>query len=240
MSRVVPTKTLNVSTNGDILICAIDIPPHNYLQAQFFEDLYHCRDVMRAAEVKSVVFTAKGRVFSKGADIDQIRRHPDAISRESLVFANDLLTFISRLDKPTVAAVNGLCLGGGLELALACHLRVCSDKARFGLPELNLGLVPGLGGIHRLSKVVGEAKALEMLLLSDIISAQKALSCHLVSRIFPHKDFHNQVMMFVKNLIAVPQAAMREMLRLVCIPRADNENEVTQEVVESFFRLFNG
>ena len=122
-------------------------------------------------------------------------------------------------------------------MSLACHVRVCSDKARFGLPELNLGLIPGLGGVQRLIRVVGEARALEMLLLSDIISAAKALEYGLVSRIFPRKDFHHRAIMFVKNMIAVPQEAIAEILRLAAVTRMGDEEKMNQQVVNSFIRL---
>jgi len=234
---MLPTQILQITRKGNILVCTLNNPPHNYLETRFFEDLHICRDLMLSSDVRAVVFTGQGNVFSKGADIQEIRSHQNGLYWESLMAANELFTSISGLPKPTVAAINGPCLGGGLELSLACHIRVCSDKARFGFPELNLGLIPGLGGVQRLIRVVGEARALEMLLLSDIITAAKALEYGLVSRVFPRNDFHHRVIMFVRNMIAVPQEAIAEILRLAAASRMEDEENMNRHVVNSFIRL---
>jgi enoyl-CoA hydratase/carnithine racemase len=234
---MLPTQILHITREGNILVCTLNNPPHNYLEPRFFEDLHISRDLMLASDVRAVVFTGQGSIFSKGADIQEIRSHQHGFDGEGLTAANALFTFIATLPKPTVAAINGTCLGGGLELSLACHVRVCSDKARFGLPELNLGLIPGLGGVQRLIRVVGEARALEMLLLSDIISAAKALEYGLVSRVFPRNDFHHRVIMFVKNMIAVPQEAIAEILRLAAASRTEDEEDMNRHVVNSFIQL---
>jgi enoyl-CoA hydratase/carnithine racemase len=139
-----------------------------------------------------------------------------------------------------VAAVNGACLGGGLELALACHIRVCSEKARLGLPELSVGLVPGLGGIPRLVRVVGEAKALEMMLLGDIVSADDALRMHLVSRVFPRNGFRDRVLAFVRTILATRQEGLRELLALVPEMRGRPEAEAIRLAGEGFARVAAG
>jgi enoyl-CoA hydratase/carnithine racemase len=124
-----------------------------------------------------------------------------------------------------------------LELALACHIRLCSEKARLGLPELSIGVIPGLGGIQRLIRVVGEAKALEMILLGDMIPATRALELNLVSRVFPKKDFFPRVLIFVRTLITARRQAIEEALRLVALSRADQEEENVLTAAESFTRL---
>jgi enoyl-CoA hydratase/carnithine racemase len=160
-----------------------------------------CRDAMLSEKVDAIIITGKGKVFSKGADLSEIDSSSHAITIKTLAFGNEIYTFISKLTKPVIAAINGPCLGGGLELALACHLRVCSEKARIGLPELTAGVIPGLGGTERLVRIVGEGKALEMILLGDMISASRAFELNLVSRVFPKKDFFQKVLLFVNTIL---------------------------------------
>ncbi len=188
-------------------------------------------------EVDAVIFTGKGNVFSKGADLEEVTSTPPRVDLEKLVNGNETYSLISRLHKPVIAAVNGACFGGGLELALACHLRVCSEKARLGLPEVSVGVIPGLGGIQRLIRVVGEARALEMILLGDMISASRAYELNLVSRIFPKQDFLSHVLRFVKTIVTAREEAIEEVLKLVTLSRPENEDNNILTSAESFMRL---
>ena len=163
------SRYLDLKTEGRILIATINNPPGNYLPSFFFAEMDSARSVMASPDVDAGIFTGKGNVFSKGADIGEFRESSEGLDLEAVMRCNDTYTFISRLTKPAIAAINGPCFGGGLELALACHVRLCSEKARLGLPEVSIGGVPGLGGVHRLIQVIGEAKALEMMLLGDMI-----------------------------------------------------------------------
>ena len=141
------------------------------------------------------------------------------------------------MTKPVIAAVNGPCFGAGLELALACHIRLCSEKARLGLPELSIGVIPGLGGVERLIRVIGEAKAIEMILLGDIISAPRALELNLVNRVFPKKDFFPRVLLFVRTLLATSKEAIEEVLRLFALSRPAREEKNILDAAEAFVRL---
>jgi len=231
------TEQLSLAMEGAILFATIDNPPHNRLNAAFLRDLSKCRPVFHNPAVRAVVLTGKGSVFSKGFDVDELRARagrPDAVA---MLRANALLTDLSKLSKPVVAAIDGACLGGGLELALACHVRVCSDKARMGLPELSAGVVPGLGGAARLGRIVGEARAVEMLLLGDMIPAGKAAEIGLVSRVFPRKDFHRRTLSFVKTVIAAPASAVSELLEMVVCARECGDEEAIRRSGEAFRRL---
>ncbi len=230
-------KYLETTREGRILILTLNNPPHNYLPSAFFRELHLCRDLLAAPEVKAVVVTGKGNVFSKGADLSEIRTNAQAIDRETILYGNDIFSFLSRLTKPVIAAINGPCLGGGLELALSCHLRFCSEKARLGLPEVSAGIIPGLGGIQRLCRVVGEAKALEMILLGDIISAQHALEINLVGRVLPKNDFLVKVLVIVKTILSAPQDAISEVLDIVGRSRQEQEERNIVETAERFARL---
>lgn len=230
---------LRVSNEGRILVIKINNPPNNYLSIDFFTELKPCYDMMLSQDVDAVVFTGAGRVFSKGADINELTAVPPRVDLEKLVNGNETYSLISRLNKPVIAAINGACFGGGLELALACHLRVCSEKARLGLPEVSIGVIPGLGGIQRLIRVVGEAKALEMILLGDMISASRAFELNLVSRVFPKKDFLGSAIRFAKTLLATRKEAIEEVLKLVAQSRPEKEDSNILNSANSFMRLLS-
>jgi len=233
------THYLEISAESGILILTINNPPNNYLSAEFFKDLHNCRELLLSPEVIVVIFTGKGKVFSKGVDIQGVSAQPNALDHSMVKFANQSFTFLSRLEKPVIAAINGPCFGGGLELALACHIRLCSEKARLGLPELSIGLIPGLGGIQRLIRVVGEGKALEMILLGDMISASRALDLNLVSRVFPKKDFFSKALIFVRTLISARKEAIEEVLKLAVLSRDANEEDNIIKAAESFTQLIS-
>jgi enoyl-CoA hydratase len=230
---------LDVAREGKILIVAIDNPPHNYLSSGFLAELFSFKEILKGPDVDAIIFTGRGNVFSKGADIDELKSGTSAVDKQMIIDGNEVYTFISDLSKPVVAAINGACFGGGLELALACHLRVCSEKARLGLPEVSLGLIPGLGGITRLTRVVGESKALEMILLGDMIPAARAYELNLVSRVFPKTDFMGYVLSFVKTLLTARKQAITEAIRLVTQLRPEHEARNIAAAAEGFMRLLS-
>src|SRR4030095_9693558 len=121
--------------------------------------------------VRVVVFTGAGdKAFVAGADIAEFAGRT-AITQRAVMLARSLVTAVENFPKPIIPMVNGYCLGGGCELALSCDLRIASDRASFGQPEINLGIIPGGGGTQRLTRLVGEGKAMEMILSGDIINA---------------------------------------------------------------------
>ncbi len=135
-------------------------------------------------EVRALVLTGAGRAFVAGADIGGLQRLGDAFAgRESSLAGQDLTNTLAALPIPTIAAINGFALGGGLELALAADLRVASPKARLGLPEVGLGLIPGYGGTQRLPRLVGQGRALELIFTGRHVDAQEALAMGLVNRV---------------------------------------------------------
>jgi enoyl-CoA hydratase/carnithine racemase len=230
-------KYLDISNEGGILLIKINNPPHNHLSSAIFSELDPARELMGSQNVEAVIFTGKGRCFSKGADIEEIGGPSPSVDEKNIAYGNEICNFVSDLTKPAIAAINGACFGAGLELALACHIRLCADNARIGLPELSIGVIPGLGGIQRLTRIVGEAKALEMILLGDMISSERAYELNLVSRVFPKKDFLSRVLMFTKTILAADREAIQETLKLVALTRPDNEIQNISEAGRSFLRL---
>lgn len=143
-----------------------------------------------SAEVRAVLITGAGpKAFVAGADISEFSAF-DARQGEDLARKGQQLVFdaIENCTRPVIAAINGFALGGGLELALACHLRIASVHAKLGLPEVTLGLIPGYGGTQRLSRLVGKGKAMEMILTADMITADEALKIGLVNHVVPEAE----------------------------------------------------
>ncbi len=146
-------------------------------------------DVAADPDVKAVIVTGAGeRAFVAGADINQLAELTGLGGREWGLHGQGIFGRIENLVKPVIAAVNGYALGGGLELAMACHIRVASENAKLGQPEVKLGIVPGYGGTQRLPRLVGKGRALEMILTGDPITADEAYRIGLVNHVVPKAD----------------------------------------------------
>jgi enoyl-CoA hydratase/carnithine racemase len=174
-----------------IAVLTIDHPPVNSFNAQVVTELEEAIDELMAVDdVKAVVITGGGtNAFVAGADIPEIKEQfesaDEAGAGEFIERGHRTFLKIETAPKPIIAAINGFCLGGGLELSMACHMRICSDRARLGQPEINLGIIPGWGGTQRLPRLVGKGKAIEMILTGDMITAQEAYRIGLVNKVVP-------------------------------------------------------
>jgi enoyl-CoA hydratase len=143
-------------------------------------------DALQIDGLKGVILTGAGeKAFVAGADITEFQGINAAEGQRLAQRGQDTFFLIERFHKPVIAAVNGFALGGGCELAMACHLRIAGEKAKFGQPEVNLGLIPGYGGTQRLIQYIGKTKALELLMTADMINAQEALQLGLVNHVVP-------------------------------------------------------
>lgn len=232
------TKKLIVPSMEDrILVLRIDNLPDNLMPPDFFIELEERYQRMVSPDVDAVIFTGTGRVFSKGADLARLKASQHQPDEKALVFANGLVDAISHLNKPLIAAINGTCLGGGLELALACHLRLSVEKARLGLPETSAGLIPGLGGLQRLIRIAGEAKALEMVMMGDIMSAESALELNLINRILPREDFLQKVLFFTRTLLSTSKDAIAAILEIAAGLRAQADTAQALDTVRLFTKL---
>ena len=170
--------TVTSSRQGGIAVATLDNPPVNALSAALRADLNDAlAQAMADPSVTALVIAAKGRAFIAGADISEFGKPPVP------PILPDLLAAIENAPKPVVAAIEGVALGGGLEVALACHARVASPAAKLGLPEVKLGLIPGAGGTQRLPRLIGAAAAFPMMLSGEPIPAQKALALGLVDKL---------------------------------------------------------
>lgn len=150
-------------------------------------------------EIQGAIITGKGpKAFAAGADISEIADLNELNGRKFSETGQEVFQMIENCPKPVIAAVNGYALGGGCELAMACHLRVAVSTAKFGQPEVNLGIIPGYGGTQRLSQLIGKSRAIEMLLTGDPITAAKALELGLVNHI---AETHEEMWRICQNLL---------------------------------------
>ena len=189
----------------------------NALNAGTVEELEQAFRAVAADEaVLGVVVTGAGeKAFVAGADIGELSRMGPidgiAVSRAG----QDAFRFLETMGKPVIAAVNGYALGGGLELALACHLRVASEKARFALPEVKLGIIPGYGGTIRLPRIVGRGRALELILTGEMIDATEAHRIGLVNRVVPAGSTLDEARGLMTRIVANGPIALRLALESV-------------------------
>lgn len=194
----------------------------------------------RDREVRAVVITGVGdKAFVAGADIAEFSGLSTAQAQELARRGQQLFAAIERFPKPVIAAVNGFALGGGCELAMACHLRVASSSARFGQPEVKLGLIPGYGGTQRLPRLVGRGRALQMLLSGGMIDAPTALAWGLVNRVVEPAQLAESVQQLASEILAVSPAAVRRCLEAVAVG-LDLPIERALEVEAALFGLCFG
>lgn len=224
--------------NGRVLVVTLHNPPDNAVTPELLAELGRALDLLAADPGPDVlVLTARGAVFSKGFDVAAIGAHRDRAAHcASLLAANDVVSRLAGCRKPTIAAINGHCLGAGLELALACHFRLCAERARLGLPELARGLLPGLGGVDRLVRLVGQAKALELVALGDMIPADEAHRVGLVNRVLPRDGFPEAVLSFARAILAVDQALIREVIRLCTLSTTKGQQDCIADTIQSVVR----
>ena len=166
--------------------------------------------------VRVVILTGSGeKAFVAGADINEFASLSPVDGREYALAGQEVLNFIEHLGKPVIAAVNGYALGGGCELAMACTLRVASENAIFGQPEVGLGLIPGYGGSQRLPRLVGKGRALEMLLSGEPVSAESALAMGLVNRVVSQSELLSTAETLARKIMVNAPLAVRYCLEAV-------------------------
>jgi enoyl-CoA hydratase/carnithine racemase len=187
-----------------VALVRLDRPKANALSGELLQQLRSIAEALTADPPGAVVVWGGERIFAAGADIVQMENGgPEAVSANFAAATGAL----ARLPRVTIAAINGYALGGGLELALACDLRICADDAKLGLPEILLGVIPGGGGTQRLSRLVGVGRAKELVLTGRQVRAEEALAIGLVNRVVPKADLIDEVLRFAATLAAGPRLA---------------------------------
>lgn len=164
-----------------------------------------------------VLAGAGGKAFVAGADISELASQTPVEARDTSRFGQQLMSRVEALGKPVIAEIGGFCLGGGMELAMGCHLRIASEKAKFGQPEVNLGLIPGFGGTQRLLRLAGRNAALELCLTGQQISAERAFQLGILSRVVAVDALETETMALANQLAALAPQALRGVLDAVVL-----------------------
>lgn len=165
--------------------------------------------VMNDSEVNVVIITGNGKAFVAGADISEMRDKTPEEARKFAALGLKVFRKIELMEKPVIAAVNGYALGGGCEIAMSCDIRIASEKAKFGQPEVGLGIIPGFAGTQRLSRLVGIAKAKELIFTADIIDAKESEKIGLVNKVVKPEELMDEVIGLAKKITSNAQIAVK-------------------------------
>lgn len=203
---------VTLEAKGPIGILTMNRPEAlNALNEQVLRDLDAALDQAAAQDdILVLVLTGAGRSFVAGADIAQMKDLSPMEAKRFGLFGNGVFLKLENFPKPVIAAVNGFALGGGCELAMSCDIRVASEKAKFGQPEVGLGITPGFGGTQRLARIVGTGKAMELILTAKTINAAEAEKIGLVNAVYPPEELMGKALEMAAQIAANAQIAVRE------------------------------
>ena len=189
---------------GGIGVLSLYSSHQNYLDEPEFIKLKLLEEIFGEPGLKGMIIKGSGRHFSAGADLEKLKQlaHKESSLIKKISAGKKLIRFIENAPIPVIAEISGVCFGGGLEIALACHIRICSDNAIFAFPEANYGIMPGLGGTITLSKLIGAGRSAEIILSGDIVDAQKAFELKLTDYVVPSKELHAFTLDFLDKMTA--------------------------------------
>ena len=216
-------KSLLLEIKDHIAVVTINRPDKlNALNEQIINDLDAVFDELKDnSDVFVVIITGSGeKAFVAGADISELNKLDVVSAKEFSERGQAVFNKIEKSNKPIIAAVNGFALGGGCELALACHIRLASETAKFGQPEVNLGIIPGYGGTQRLARLINTGRAIEYIFTADMIDANEALRIGLVNKVYPLSELLDNAQTIAKKIAEKGQQAIRLAIKSI---RAVNE-----------------
>ncbi|HVF97464.1 MAG TPA: enoyl-CoA hydratase-related protein [Flavisolibacter sp.] len=231
-------RTLLTELENGIFIVTINRPDKlNALNKDVMDDLDKLmNEVERTAEIKGVIITGSGQKgFVAGADIGEFIGLNEKEGMDLARKGQEIFFKVENCSKPVVAAVNGFALGGGCELAMACHFRIASENAKFGQPEVNLGLIPGYGGTQRLVQLIGKGRAMELLMTGNIIDAQTALRYGLVNDVVAQEELLTKVKAVLNIILTKAPVAVT---RCISAANAAYSEDGYQRELEAFGDCF--
>lgn len=230
-----------VKEEEHIATITITNPPANALSTPLLNELTTIIDQLEENNnVKVIVLHGGGRFFAAGADIKEFTTVKSGADFQKLSeYGQQLFDRIEKFPKPIIAVIHGAALGGGLELAMACHLRLVSETAKLGLPELQLGLIPGFAGSQRLSRYVGVAKAAEMMLTSEPISGKEAVMLRLANHAFQEEELLDKAYEIASKLTKKSAISMKFALELLTYANDGNFQEGVSKEAELFGKAFD-
>jgi enoyl-CoA hydratase/carnithine racemase len=200
-------------------------PPENRIEEPEFirrEQLY---EALQDKDLKGILVRGTGRHFSAGADLGKLKQlaQDEQLLSERMTAGKNLISMIESSEIPVVAMISGVCFGAGLEIALACHIRICSENALFAFPEVNYGILPGLGGTVMLPKLIGAGRSAEIILSGDIVDTQKALDYRLADYVVPNSELETFSMNYIEKMtsdrdVEVIRSVMKSIHNALTLP----------------------
>lgn len=232
---------LKTETLGNIEIVTISNPASlNALNKNFFIDLNNYVDqLQKNSSIKVLIITGEGKSFVAGADISEMKGMTNSEGLEFSKTGQSAFQRLENLEIPVIAAINGFALGGGFELALACDFRIASTKAKFSLPEVSLGLIPGYGGTQRLSRLSNLGNALFLQLTGEMIRADDALRMNIIQKISEPEELMDNAIELAKSIIAKSPNAVKTVKKLVRNGFQMNINEALKLEQTNFSEMFS-
>jgi len=234
-------ETILIEKRESIAVLTINRPDKlNSLNSKVHREGVAALDELRADDsVRVLVITGAGeKSFIAGADIGEFAGKT-SVSERSIFQGRSLFNSLDTFPKPVIAMINGFCLGGGCELALACDLRIAGEKARFGQPEINLGIIPGGGGTQRLTRLIGEGKSMEMILTGDMIDAQTALRLGLVNEVFSSDELQEKTFALANKIAEKSPIALQMAKEAVKLAARSNLDEGLRREIDLFTICFS-
>lgn len=211
-------QNLLINYNDKVAIVTINRPDKlNALNSQTMNELKSAfTELNDNDEVYVIILTGSGeKAFVAGADISELSKLDMISGKKFAENGQEIFNVIERLNKPVIAAVNGFALGGGCEIALACHIRLASENAKFGQPEVNLGIIPGYGGSQRLTRLINSGRAMEYILTGDMITADEAHRIGLVNHVFPQNELMKKTLEMANKIASKAQVAVKHSVKAI-------------------------
>jgi enoyl-CoA hydratase len=233
---IMTTESVLTEIVNGVLVITINRPDKlNALNKLTIEELHETLvEAENQREIRAIILTGAGnKSFVAGADIAEFANFSVEQGKQLSTLGHfKIFNFIENYSKPVIAAVNGFALGGGLELAMACHIRIASDNAKMGLPEVSLGVIPGYGGTQRLAQLVGKGKAFEMIVTADMINAQDALKWGLVNYVTTQEELMNKCFELTGKIATKSPTAIRTAIKVINAGYNNKQNGYEVEIEE--------
>lgn len=232
-------SVITLSVDEQIATLTIHSPPANALSSTLIKELDKKLDEIEKQSVKAVILKGEGKFFSAGADIKEFTSLQQSVDYESLS-RNGQIVFdrMENFHIPIIAAIHGAALGGGLELAMACHIRIVTNNAKLGMPELNLGIIPGFAGTQRLPELVGKAKAYELILTGDFISGEEAEKIGLANRAVNEEEVFTVAEQIAKKIVEKSKPSITKIMQLIPCAKNSSFQEGAKKEAQLFSEVF--
>ncbi|WP_044476929.1 enoyl-CoA hydratase [Oceanobacillus massiliensis] len=232
--------TISYEAKKEIAFLTIQSPPANALSSKLLNDLSEKLDLIEKDKmVKAIVLHGEGKFFSAGADIKEFTNLQHSSDYESLSRnGQELFDRIEAFPIPVIAAIHGAALGGGLELAMSCHIRIVTESAVLGLPEMTLGIIPGFAGTQRLPGYVGTAKAYEMILTGEPINGKEAVRCGLANSVAGEEELIAESVKLAEKIAAKSKPAIQQIMNLIPFAKTGQFSEGIKAEAKAFGDIF--